>query len=343
MPGGTTARRSSTSRSTRCVSAIRSAVDVPISITTQRQRQTSLGTITALFEVLPSCPDLATVNVAPLAPDLPAHREEARQILEACEPPAWRRSRSSPTLEAPGRYRGPVRGWPARPGAVAAFRAGRAPGRGRARPRRDAAEPVAPRRGARRQRGQARAGSRTGSARRRPPSAPRRPRSAAGSGSDSRTARCCPTAPWPRSNAELVELAVALADALGREPVEPADARRLLRRGEGERRGRRIARADDRRGRQARHAPPRDRPRRRPAGARGDPARPRRRAREGRRARGLPGGCDRGRQAHPRPPAAVPSDRPEPRRVRHRDRRASWSCSRRPARRPRRPASRWRR
>ena len=35
-----------------------------------------------------------------------------------------------------------------------------------------------------------------------------------------------------RSNAELVELAVALADALGREPVEPADARRLLRRGE---------------------------------------------------------------------------------------------------------------
>ncbi len=31
------------------------------------------------------------------------------------------------------------------------------------------------------------------------------------------------------SNAELVELAVALADSLGREPMEPAEARRLLR------------------------------------------------------------------------------------------------------------------
>ena len=35
-----------------------------------------------------------------------------------------------------------------------------------------------------------------------------------------------------RSNAEFVELAVALADALGRDPVDPAEARRLLRRGE---------------------------------------------------------------------------------------------------------------
>ncbi len=31
------------------------------------------------------------------------------------------------------------------------------------------------------------------------------------------------------SNGELVELAVALADSLGREPMEPAEARRLLR------------------------------------------------------------------------------------------------------------------
>jgi beta-keto acid cleavage enzyme len=67
------------------VTAIRAQVDVPISITTQRTRQTSLGTITALFDVLRELPELATVNVQPPAPDLPAHREEARQILEACE------------------------------------------------------------------------------------------------------------------------------------------------------------------------------------------------------------------------------------------------------------------
>src|SRR6478672_2922104 len=67
------------------VTAIRALVDVPISITTQRTRQTSLGTITALFDVLRELPELATVNVRPPAPDLPAHREEARQILEACE------------------------------------------------------------------------------------------------------------------------------------------------------------------------------------------------------------------------------------------------------------------
>jgi uncharacterized protein (DUF849 family) len=67
------------------ISAIRAEVDVPISIPTQRQRQTSLGTITALFDVLRELPDLATVNVRPPAPDLPAHREEARQILEALD------------------------------------------------------------------------------------------------------------------------------------------------------------------------------------------------------------------------------------------------------------------
>ena len=67
------------------VGAIRGLVDVPISITTQRTRQTSLGTVTALFDVLRELPELATVNVQPPAPDLPAHREEARQILESCE------------------------------------------------------------------------------------------------------------------------------------------------------------------------------------------------------------------------------------------------------------------
>ena len=57
--------------------------DVPVSITTQRPRQTSLGTVTALFDFLRQPPDLATVNVSPPAVDWPAHREEARQILEA--------------------------------------------------------------------------------------------------------------------------------------------------------------------------------------------------------------------------------------------------------------------
>ncbi len=59
--------------------------DVPVSVTTQRPRQTSLGTVTALFDFLREPPDLASVNVSPPAPDWPAHREEARQILEALE------------------------------------------------------------------------------------------------------------------------------------------------------------------------------------------------------------------------------------------------------------------
>jgi 3-keto-5-aminohexanoate cleavage enzyme len=67
------------------VEAIRAKVDAPISITTQRTRATSLGTITALFDVLRHPPDLATVSVRAPEPDMPAHREEARQILEACE------------------------------------------------------------------------------------------------------------------------------------------------------------------------------------------------------------------------------------------------------------------
>jgi uncharacterized protein (DUF849 family) len=67
------------------VAAIRAKVDVPISITTQRTRATSLGTITALFDVLRTLPDLATVGVRSTETDLPAHREEGRQILEACD------------------------------------------------------------------------------------------------------------------------------------------------------------------------------------------------------------------------------------------------------------------
>ncbi len=69
------------------VQYIRMAVgdEVLVSVTTQRSRQTSLGTVTALFGVLRDPPDLATVNVRPLAAELPAHREEARQILEALD------------------------------------------------------------------------------------------------------------------------------------------------------------------------------------------------------------------------------------------------------------------
>lgn len=67
------------------VSAIRAAVDVPIAISTQRSRQTSLGTVTALFRVLRDLPDLGVVHVRAPEPDLPAHREEARQILAALD------------------------------------------------------------------------------------------------------------------------------------------------------------------------------------------------------------------------------------------------------------------
>ena len=45
------------------VKAIRGKVDVPISISTQRTRSISLGTVTAIFDVLRELPDLATVGV----------------------------------------------------------------------------------------------------------------------------------------------------------------------------------------------------------------------------------------------------------------------------------------
>ena len=67
------------------IAAIRGAVDVPISLSTQRAPQTSLGTVTALFRVLSDLPDVAAVHVRPPEPDAPAHREEARQILEALD------------------------------------------------------------------------------------------------------------------------------------------------------------------------------------------------------------------------------------------------------------------
>lgn len=84
------------------VAAIREAVDVPISISTQRARQTSLGTVTALFGVLRDLPDVGAVHVRPPEPELPAHREEARQILDALEEANVRPAPVAGSLDAIG-------------------------------------------------------------------------------------------------------------------------------------------------------------------------------------------------------------------------------------------------
>ncbi len=84
------------------VAAIRGSVDVPISISTQRTRQTSLGTVTALFGVLRDLPDLAAVHVRAPEPDLPAHREEARQILDALDAADVRPAPVAGSLDALG-------------------------------------------------------------------------------------------------------------------------------------------------------------------------------------------------------------------------------------------------
>jgi 3-keto-5-aminohexanoate cleavage enzyme len=84
------------------VAAIRAAVDVPISLSTQRGRQTSLGTVTALFGVLADLPDVATVHVRPPAGDAPAHREEARQIIEALDAAGVRPAPVAGSLDALG-------------------------------------------------------------------------------------------------------------------------------------------------------------------------------------------------------------------------------------------------
>ncbi len=67
------------------VAAIRAAVAVPISISAQRPRSTSLGTVTALIGVLRDLPEIASVHVRSPDPERPAHREEARQIIEALD------------------------------------------------------------------------------------------------------------------------------------------------------------------------------------------------------------------------------------------------------------------
>lgn len=84
------------------VAAIRAAVDVPISLSTQRARQTSLGTVTALFGVLRDLPEIGGVHVRPPEPDLPAHREEARQIIEALDGAGVRPAPVAGSLDALG-------------------------------------------------------------------------------------------------------------------------------------------------------------------------------------------------------------------------------------------------
>jgi 3-keto-5-aminohexanoate cleavage enzyme len=211
--------------------AIRAAVDVPISISTQRQRQTSLGTITALFSVLSELPDLATVNLAPVAPDLPAHREEARQILEALDAAGVAPEPVVPSLEgladlaalhddgllahAPwmhfalgGRPAEAEHGLAGTPQNLLRLTEGLDGSASKLRW----------------------IGHGLGSA------SPAVCATAAAVGGWVRVGfedtPLLPDGSVARSNAELVELAVALADALGREPVEPAEARRLIRRGE---------------------------------------------------------------------------------------------------------------
>lgn len=84
------------------VRAIRDAVDVPISMSTQRGRQTSLGTVTALFGVLGDLPEVASVHVRPPAEDVPAHREEARQVIEALDAAGVRPAPVAGSLDALG-------------------------------------------------------------------------------------------------------------------------------------------------------------------------------------------------------------------------------------------------
>ena len=213
------------------IHAIRSAVDVPISIGTQRQRQTSLGTVTALFSVLSELPDLATVNVAPLAADLPAHREEARQILETLDAAGIAAEPVVPSLEAladlsalyddgllahapwmhfalGGRPAEAEHGLAGTPQNLLRLVEGLDGSAGKLRW-------IAHGLGA---------------------ATPAVCATAAAVGGWVRVgledSALMPDGSVARSNAELVELAVALADAVGREPVEPAEARRLLRRGE---------------------------------------------------------------------------------------------------------------
>lgn len=210
------------------VAGIRAAVDVPISITTQRTRQTSLGTITALFDVLRELPELATVNVQPPAPDLPAHREEARQILEACERAGVAPEPGINTFEAIADVEALYEDGLLAQAPWVHLELGGAAGtseQGLAGTPRNLLRLVDALDGTL---GQLRwiahaEGTATAAV----------CATGAALGGHLRVgledSALLPDGTPAASNAELVELAVALADALGREPMEPAEARRLLR------------------------------------------------------------------------------------------------------------------
>ncbi|MDX6538427.1 MAG: 3-keto-5-aminohexanoate cleavage enzyme [Gaiellales bacterium] len=210
------------------VGAIRALVDVPISITTQRTRQTSLGTVTALFDVLRELPELATVNVQPPAPGLPAHREEARQILESCERAGVAPEPGINALEAIADVEALYEDGLLAQAPWLHLELGGAAGtaeQGLAGTPRNLLRLVDALDGTLGQlrwiaHGEGVATSAVCA-------------TAAALGGHVRVgledSALLPDGTPAASNAELVELAVALADSLGREPMEPGEARRLLR------------------------------------------------------------------------------------------------------------------
>ena len=210
------------------ISAIRAEVDVPISVTTQRGRQTSLGTITALFDVLREVPELATVNVQSPAPDFPAHREEARQILEACERAGVRPEPGINSLEAVADVEALYGDGLLAQAPWLHLELGGPAGNsehGLAGTPRNLLRLVDSLDGTLGQLRWVAHGEGTAN--------PAVCATAAALGGHIRVGledtALLPDGTPAQSNAELVELAVALADSLGREPIEPDEARRLLR------------------------------------------------------------------------------------------------------------------
>jgi uncharacterized protein (DUF849 family) len=209
------------------IAAIRAEVDVPVSITTQRTRQTSLGTITALFDVLREAPELATVNVRPLGADMPAHREEARQILEALErasvapEPSIIDSESVADVEALYEdgllARAPWLLLELGPSSASDFGIAGTP-----RNLLRLVDALSGTLGSLRWTAHAQGGATAAVC-----------ATAGALGGFIRVGledtALLPDGSVASSNAELVELAVALADALGRDPMEPDEVRRLLR------------------------------------------------------------------------------------------------------------------
>jgi 3-keto-5-aminohexanoate cleavage enzyme len=209
------------------IAAIRAEVDVPVSIPTQRLRQTSLATVLALFDALRELPEMATVAVRPLAPDLPAHREEARQLLDACEragvAPVPIVNEAGAAADVEALYED---GLLARaPFVELALEGPAASEHGLAGTPRNLMRLREAMDGSLAQMRWLAHGEGAGS--------PAVCATAAALGGSIRVGfedtPLLPDGSKADSNAELVELAVALADALGREPMEPGEVRRLLR------------------------------------------------------------------------------------------------------------------